>query len=298
MGGPPCQPYSVNGDQRGSTDERDCFGIFTELVRRVRPIATIIENVPALVDGSFDGMLDPIVENLESSGFHVRASVHSCAHHSVPQARRRLLLTILRRDAWPEAAPVLDVGSQKREIYPFDALARDSLWTGSCPPELKPTASVCRARERLRQQRASGAVSSGIVTAGRAAPTVLTSCVHNTSYQRLLVVPIDKAVEKLEVGDLRMIEPSDVKLLQSFPAEFQLFGSTRIQGTLLGNAVPPMFSLDVGTGLERILALATGSGCLRNATFAGAESAMWRLREELESVFRERANCPLASTEV
>ena len=45
IGGPPCQPFSQIGYQRGKRDRRDGFPIFLDAVNRVRPKIAIIENV-------------------------------------------------------------------------------------------------------------------------------------------------------------------------------------------------------------------------------------------------------------
>ncbi len=44
IGGPPCQPFSQIGYQRGKLDSRDGFPIFLDAVNRIRPKITIVEN--------------------------------------------------------------------------------------------------------------------------------------------------------------------------------------------------------------------------------------------------------------
>ena len=43
IGGPPCQPFSQIGYQRGSEDPRDGFPLFLDAVRRIEPRIAIIE---------------------------------------------------------------------------------------------------------------------------------------------------------------------------------------------------------------------------------------------------------------
>lgn len=45
IGGPPCQPFSVFGNQRGMEDARDGFPIFIDAVKRIRPKVFLFENV-------------------------------------------------------------------------------------------------------------------------------------------------------------------------------------------------------------------------------------------------------------
>ena len=60
-GGPPCQPFSVAGRQRGSQDQRDMFPAFVEAVLGVEPLAFVAENVAALGGPKFRPYLNEVV---------------------------------------------------------------------------------------------------------------------------------------------------------------------------------------------------------------------------------------------
>lgn len=45
IGGPPCQPFSVGGEQKGLKDTRDGFPAFISAVEQVRPRLWLFENV-------------------------------------------------------------------------------------------------------------------------------------------------------------------------------------------------------------------------------------------------------------
>lgn len=45
IGGPPCQPFSRFGNQKGMEDARDGFPIFIDAVRRIQPKVFLFENV-------------------------------------------------------------------------------------------------------------------------------------------------------------------------------------------------------------------------------------------------------------
>lgn len=53
IGSPPCQPFSVAGAQRGTSDERHLFPAFLDAVRFLRPRWVLMEQVPAIL--SLDG---------------------------------------------------------------------------------------------------------------------------------------------------------------------------------------------------------------------------------------------------
>ena len=47
-GGPPCQPFSTGGLQRGTDDARNMVPSFLDVVETLRPEAVLMENVPGL----------------------------------------------------------------------------------------------------------------------------------------------------------------------------------------------------------------------------------------------------------
>lgn len=49
IGGPPCQPFSVGGHQKGIEDARDGFPVFIDAVKKLQPKAFIFENVRGLL---------------------------------------------------------------------------------------------------------------------------------------------------------------------------------------------------------------------------------------------------------
>jgi site-specific DNA-cytosine methylase len=254
VGGPPCQPFSDNGTRRGDGDERDGLGFSIELTLLIRPLVLLLENVPSLFEGGkFDEYVQPLMQRLRDGGYEPRVTIHSCARHRVPQQRRRLLLTAIRTDAWGGVAwtPSLQVKAPHGApvVLPFDALHSDNLWEGPCPPELQLTPQTIRSRQRIRDASSS----TGVVVSGRPSPTVLTTCVSSNCYQRLILLPTDVNVDVVCNGDVRTLTLQHAKLLQSFPPTFQVYGHVRMQGLLIGNAVPPMFALDIGHALLRVL---------------------------------------------
>jgi DNA (cytosine-5)-methyltransferase 1 len=51
--GVPCQPFSIGGKHKGHSDERNLFPQTIEVIRRIKPLAVLIENVRGLLRPSF-----------------------------------------------------------------------------------------------------------------------------------------------------------------------------------------------------------------------------------------------------
>src|ERR1043166_6010471 len=49
IGGPPCQPFSVSGEQRGEHDARNGFPAFIRAVEQAKPKLWMIENVKGIL---------------------------------------------------------------------------------------------------------------------------------------------------------------------------------------------------------------------------------------------------------
>ncbi|WP_197739573.1 DNA cytosine methyltransferase [Vibrio taketomensis] len=63
QGGPPCQPFSVAGSQKGEDDERNMWGEFNRAVNTIKPRAFVAENVLGLLNPKFDGFVQSIFMN-------------------------------------------------------------------------------------------------------------------------------------------------------------------------------------------------------------------------------------------
>ncbi|KXO92241.1 multidrug DMT transporter [Tsukamurella pulmonis] len=125
-GGPPCQPFSSGGKGNAANDKRDMFPATTDVIRRLRPRAFIIENVRGLLRPSFSDYYEYIklrlahpeliATNLESWGDHLTRlqSEHTSTHtglmynvvsrlvnaadYGVPQQRWRVFFVGFRAD--------------------------------------------------------------------------------------------------------------------------------------------------------------------------------------------------------
>lgn len=112
-GGPPCQPASVAGLQRGDGDERWMWGEAIRVVRMLRPKVVVMENPTGLLRlvREFGG----IVNSLAGDGRVCEWGVLSSAGMGANHQRKRLFI-LSYPDGWNTSKERTEVGRQRRFI--------------------------------------------------------------------------------------------------------------------------------------------------------------------------------------
>lgn len=89
QGGPPCQPFSIAGQQQGHEDERNMWGEFIRSINTIKPRAFVAENVLGLISPKFSDFVKKyIIDELDTYSI-VKFEMHA-ADYGVPQVRRRV----------------------------------------------------------------------------------------------------------------------------------------------------------------------------------------------------------------
>lgn len=109
VGGPPCQAYARVGRAklRDVAAHPDAFKIdprgnlylrYMHFVRRTKPIAVLVENVPDVLNYGGHNVMGEIAEVLADLGYIARYTLLNTAFYGVPQMRDRVFLIALHRD--------------------------------------------------------------------------------------------------------------------------------------------------------------------------------------------------------
>jgi DNA (cytosine-5)-methyltransferase 1 len=97
-GGPPCQPFSIAGQQAGQRDDRNMWGEFIRAVNTIKPKSFVAENVLGLLNPKFHGFVQKsILEKLPD--YHIHIFELNAADFGVPQIRRRVFFVGFRSKA-------------------------------------------------------------------------------------------------------------------------------------------------------------------------------------------------------
>ena len=91
-GGFPCQPYSVAGKQKGTSDDRYLWPEMFRVIKEVKPTFIIAENVRGLINIQ-DGMVfETVCSDLESEGFEIQTFIIPAAGVGAPHKRERVYI--------------------------------------------------------------------------------------------------------------------------------------------------------------------------------------------------------------
>lgn len=102
VGGPPCTPFSKSGfwleEKRSSSDPNaSLLDEYARVVREVRPIAFVLENVQGLTYATHKAQLSRVLGQLTAAGYRPEYRVLMAADFGDPQLRRRVFI-VGRRD--------------------------------------------------------------------------------------------------------------------------------------------------------------------------------------------------------
>lgn len=224
IGGPPCQPFSVVGEQKGRRDDRDGFPAFLAAVQQVRPRLAIFENVRGMLYRNRD-YFEGIIGRLRDLGYRVEWQLLNAVAYGVPQNRERLFVAA-HRGGWqfpePTHLPRLVTAGQA-----LGELAR-SVPEGS--RFLTPSMDVYVAR----YEKKSKCIRPRDLHLDQPSRTVTCRNLHGATGDMLRV--------RLDDGRRRRLTVREGARLQSFPDWFTFCGSEGDQFNQIGNAVPPLLA--------------------------------------------------------
>ena len=140
-GGFPCQPFSVAGKQKGTSDDRHLWPQMFRIIRELTPRWIIGENVRGIVNIQDGVVFEAVCTDLEGEGYEVRPFNIPAAGVGAPHRRERIWIIANRKESMVNPDDVrLEQYSTTKE--------KASWWRTSTTFE--PTGSMENARRTLR----------------------------------------------------------------------------------------------------------------------------------------------------
>ncbi len=230
-GGPPCQPFSNAGKQRGAADPRDMWPEFVRAVKSARPEAFVAENVGALASTRFSDYVEQTILQPLRASYVISRVLLQAYEFGVPQVRKRVFFVGFRTKTL-----------SRRWTAPTPLFSRPDAGDASLPATIGVRAAL--GLPDIGYDGISPTIRSGL-SGPRHTTSVLSSVSAQKKFEALQVWPNGVAANRQAArayvtknGHFRL-SVQDVALIQGFPEAWPFQGATYMQLGQIGNSVVP-----------------------------------------------------------
>lgn len=230
IGGPPCQPFSVGGHQKGIEDARDGFPIFIDAVKKLQPRVFMFENVRGLLYSN-KWYFNLVIQELRKLGYIIDYKLLNAVHFGVPQNRERLFV-IGHRAKFNFPKP------HHKKVTVSDAIGD----TMSIALEGSKFLNASMDTYVAKYEKASYCINPRDLYPNKPARTL--TC------RNLAGATGDMQRVRLPDGRRRRLFHREAARLQSFPDWFEFTGNETQQFNQIGNAVPPLLAYQLALALK------------------------------------------------
>jgi len=241
-GGFPCQDFSHAGKRKGFDSTRGTlYQSYVEIVKQVRPIVFVAENVNGLLTMRGDP-IKQIVSDFSDAGYEVKYQLIKCEEFKIPQTRWRVIIMGVRLDVVSKLGNNWNLITENKgtcSIKPYFAhLLEPDVATD---PAQKAYSKAAKLEKGQGQKE---------VVLDECAPTMRAEHHGNIEFRRL-------TGGKNETGmPQRRLTVREAALIQTFPPDCRLTEDGKVTSMgykPVGNAVPPLLGYLIARKVNSIL---------------------------------------------
>jgi DNA (cytosine-5)-methyltransferase 1 len=241
-GGFPCQDFSHAGKRKGfDSDRGTLYQAFVEVVRKVRPLVFVAENVNGLLTMP-GNPIQQILADFAEVGYDVQYQLLKCEEFGIPQTRWRVIILGVRSDLrtdLPDDWATIDVPHRTCAVGQYFAHLDEPTITQD--PAQRVYSKAARLEKGQGQKE---------IRLTEPAPTMRAEHHGNIEFRRITggVNEHDKPERRLTVRE--------AALIQTFPPDCVLADSKKPTGKAykpIGNAVPPLLGYIIARKVHAIL---------------------------------------------
>lgn len=262
VGGPPCQPFSkagywvTNEKRNSSEDPRNMIGPYFRLLGDLQPDGFVLENVESILHPSNKEAVETIYEHMDKLGYHCALLKINAAEHGIPQKRKRVFFLASKKEI--NAQLIQTHGSDKEclanpELLPYERvidyiakfddikycqdekLAAEGKWE-------KELTCVPFGKNYIALTARDGYPDPVFVAGKRYWLSLLKLHPFMPSWT---IIASPGHWEGPFHWKSRRLNIRELAAIQTFPDDYEFYGSTYSQHKQIGNAVPPMLAKKV-----------------------------------------------------
>lgn len=242
-GGPPCQPFSIAGEQKGKDDERNMWGEFNRAVNTIKPRAFVAENVLGLLNPKFESFVRKYILDQLNDYFIVRFEMIA-SDFGVPQRRRRVFFVGFRTK---KSLSRFETPKPTHSSAQFTSAEKDgylSLFDESGPFTMGVREAL--GLHDIGYDNLAPTIRSAF-TGKRNTTSVLNSSAGQKSWADMGIWPNGVQTNRKKASDFPAkfehfrLSIQDVGLIQGFPENWQFSGAVyQVLGQIGNSVVPPV----------------------------------------------------------
>lgn len=257
----PCQPFSTLNQMKGKDERKELLISFAEIVEKTPPDFLLVENVPGLNTAYGKDVYERFIKMIERVGFSTpHAEFLDAKDFGVPQVRKRFILLAARHGKVlrpRRSAYKPDVKAAIQKYPPLNDGEKSDAFLNHETRKMMPHHKVIvRAVPKNGGSRKDIVDTSILLKCHQEKPTV-----HKDVFGRMAWNQPSPTLtcRCTDVYCGRFIHPEqdrglslrEAAALQTFPDDYEFFGTFFHIADQIGNAVPVKFAKQLGLALKR-----------------------------------------------